>query len=71
MSAANTIERSSYRIVRAPFLGYALVDVSLGCGEYVDRFRTRAGAEYWRDMLDAGRARVNPHATVGCRVEIC
>jgi hypothetical protein len=35
----------------------------------VDRYRTLRSAQYAADLLNAGHARVNPHAPLGSRIE--
>ncbi len=46
---------------------FRIVDERLGT---VDIVRTRSVADYEVRQLNAGTARVNPHAIVGCRVEV-
>lgn len=36
----------------------------------VDMFKTRSAAEYAASLLNRGVATVNPHATIGCRIEV-
>ena len=35
-----------------------------------DRFRSQCAAEYAARLLNSGLATINPHAVVGCRVEV-
>ena len=44
--------------------------VPAGRARAVDHYRSRASAEHHARMLNAGRASVNPHAVVGCKVEV-
>lgn len=46
---------------------WAIVD---GDNRTVDIMRVRAVAEYMAEKLNAGKATINPHACVGCRVEV-
>lgn len=46
---------------------FRIVDERLGT---VDIVRSRSVADYEVRQLNAGAARVNPHAVVGCRVEV-
>ena len=58
-----------YATRRAPMFGGSFV-VQDRAGRVVDVYRTRSGAEYARRLLNTGLARVQPHALVGCRVEV-
>jgi hypothetical protein len=48
-------------------MGWAL-RASIG-GEAIDHLRTRTAAEYAVRELTAGRAHIEPHRPVGCRVQ--
>ena len=51
-------------------MGYAALRYAVfpAAGLPVDYFRTRAAAEHAARELNAGRARVDAHAVIGCRV---
>jgi small ligand-binding sensory domain FIST len=47
-----------------------VVDAGGSTDVEVDRYRTRSVAEHAARLLNAGAARINHHALIGCRVEV-
>lgn len=56
-------ERAAFRFA---YGGYIVVEAP--DGHIVDRFRSALAAEYRAVQLNAGVARVDSHAVIGCRV---
>ena len=63
-----------YRVRRGDLSPYVIIDHAGRSMDfapmYVDSFRTRSAAEYAARLLNSGCAVVNPHAILGCRVEV-
>lgn len=59
-----------YQVVRGIAGRYAICDVlRMAQPDFtVDWYRTRPAAQYHADRLNAGAARVDPHAVIGCKV---
>lgn len=70
MSAVENTER--FRVRRGDCSPYVIIDYAGRSMDfapmYVDSFRSRAAAEYAAQRLNAGTARVDAHAVIGCKV---